>query len=169
MRSVPVSSPQLMSDLRITAILQRHGMCGGCCLHQLRRFIWDCQIQHRRPGFRCNSTGSCESESVSRVRPDQLTLNVSCSTDLLPCIFSGILAIYGLVSAVLISNHIRIGLSLYTAMINLGSGLAVGLCGLAAGFSLGIAGDAGTRSVAQQPRLFVSMILILIFSEVLRE
>ena len=87
--------------------------------------------------------------------------------DLLPGIFAGILAIYGLVSAVLISNHIRVELSLYTAFVNLGSGLAVGMCCLAAGFALGIAGDAGTRALAQQPRLFVSMILILIFSEVL--
>ena len=52
---------------------------------------------------------------------------------LLPTVFSGILAIYGLVAAVLISNHIQPSLSLYTAMINLSSGLAVGLCGLAAG------------------------------------
>lgn len=50
---------------------------------------------------------------------------------------------------------------------NLGSGLAVGLCGLAAGFAIGIAGDAGNRTIAQQPRMFVSMILILIFAEVL--
>ena len=67
----------------------------------------------------------------------------------------------------LISNRIKVELSLYTALINLGSGLAVGLCGLAAGFSIGIVGDAGARSVAQQPRLFVSMVLILIFAEVL--
>ena len=85
----------------------------------------------------------------------------------MPGIFAGILAIYGLVSAVLISNHIRMDLSLYTALINLGSGLAVGLCSLAAGFAIGIAGDAGTRALSQQPRLFVSMILIMIFSEVL--
>ena len=32
---------------------------------------------------------------------------------------------------------------------------------------MGIAGDAGTRAIAQQPRLFVSMVLILIFAEVL--
>ena len=69
----------------------------------------------------------------------------------------------------LISNHIEMRLSLFTALVNLGSGLAVGLCGLAAGFSLGIVGDAGTRSVAQQPRLFVSMVIILIFGEVLGE
>jgi V-type H+-transporting ATPase 16kDa proteolipid subunit len=87
--------------------------------------------------------------------------------NLLPAVFSGILAIYGLVAAVLISNHIQLELSLYTSLINLGSGLAVGLSGLAAGFSLGIVGDAGTRSVAQQPKLFVSMVLILIFAEVL--
>ena len=86
---------------------------------------------------------------------------------LLPCVFSGILAIYGLVASVLIANHIRVELSLYTALVNLGSGLTVGLCGLAAGFALGIAGDAGVRSIAQQPRMFISMMLILIFAEVL--
>ena len=39
--------------------------------------------------------------------------------------------------------------------------------GLAAGFTIGIVGDAGVRGVAQQPRLFVGMVLILIFAEVL--
>lgn len=91
------------------------------------------------------------------------------TTDLLPGIFSGILAIYGLVAAVLIAGHIDTTLSLYTALANLGSGLAVGLSSLAAGFTLGIVGDAGTRSVAQQPRMFVSMMLLLIFAEVLGE
>lgn len=45
----------------------------------------------------------------------------------------------------------------------------MGLCGLAAGFAIGIVGDAGIRSVAMQPRMFVSMVLILIFAEVLGE
>lgn len=35
------------------------------------------------------------------------------------------------------------------------------------GFAIGIVGDAGVRGSAQQPRLFVGMILILIFAEVL--
>ncbi|KAK3111260.1 H(+)-transporting V0 sector ATPase subunit c [Teratosphaeriaceae sp. CCFEE 6253] len=87
--------------------------------------------------------------------------------NLIPTVFAGILAIYGLVAAVLISSHISPALSLYTALVNLGSGLAVGLSALAAGFALGIVGDAGTRAVAQQPRLYVSMVLILIFAEVL--
>jgi len=50
---------------------------------------------------------------------------------------------------------------------HLGAGLAVGFSGLAAGFAIGIVGDAGVRGTAQQPRLFVGMILILIFAEVL--
>lgn len=49
----------------------------------------------------------------------------------------------------------------------LGAGLSVGLSGLAAGFAIGIVGDTGVRGTAQQPRLFVGMILILIFAEVL--
>jgi hypothetical protein len=34
-------------------------------------------------------------------------------------------------------------------------------------FSIGIVGDAGVRATAQQPRVYVGMILILIFAEVL--
>lgn len=51
--------------------------------------------------------------------------------------------------------------------VHLGAGLAVGLSGLAAGYAIGVVGDAGVRGTAQQPRLFVGMILILIFAEVL--
>lgn len=36
-------------------------------------------------------------------------------------------------------------------------------------FAIGIVGDAGVRGSAQQPRLYVGMILILIFAEVLGE
>lgn len=82
---------------------------------------------------------------------------------------AGIIAIYGLVVAVLISGSIKppIEYSLYKGFLHLGAGLAVGFSGLAAGFAIGIVGDAGVRGTAQQPRLFVGMILILIFAEVL--
>lgn len=53
------------------------------------------------------------------------------------------------------------------SFLHLGAGLSVGLSGMAAGFAIGIVGDAGVRGTAQQPRLFVGMILILIFAEVL--
>lgn len=57
--------------------------------------------------------------------------------------------------------------ALFSGFIQLGAGLSVGLAGLAAGFAIGIVGDAGVRGTAQQPKLFVAMILILIFAEVL--
>ena len=71
--------------------------------------------------------------------------------------------------AALIANHLK-GPSeykLFHGFLHLGAGLSVGLSGLAAGFAIGVVGDAGVRGSAQQPRLFVGMILILIFAEVL--
>jgi V-type H+-transporting ATPase proteolipid subunit len=50
---------------------------------------------------------------------------------------------------------------------NMGAGLSVGLSAMAAGFAIGIVGDAGVRGTAQQPKLFVGMVLMLIFAEVL--
>jgi V-type H+-transporting ATPase 16kDa proteolipid subunit len=59
------------------------------------------------------------------------------------------------------------GYSAFEGFAHLGSGLSVGLAGLAAGMAIGIVGDAGVRATAQQPKLFVGMILILIFAEAL--
>ncbi|GAA95002.1 hypothetical protein E5Q_01657 [Mixia osmundae IAM 14324] len=95
------------------------------------------------------------------LRPD---LMMKC---IVPVVMAGIIAIYGLVVSVLISGQIESPMALYTGFIQLGAGLSVGLAGLSAGFAIGIVGDAGVRGTAQQPRLFVGMILILIFAEVL--
>lgn len=97
------------------------------------------------------------------LRPDLIVKNI------VPVIMAGIIGIYGLVVSVLISDGLKQQLPLYTGFIQLGAGLSVGLAGLAAGFAIGIVGDAGVRGTAQQPRLFVGMILILIFAEVLGE
>lgn len=43
----------------------------------------------------------------------------------------------------------------------------MGLSGLAAGVAIGVIGDTGVRAMGQQPRLFVAMILVLVFAEVL--
>jgi V-type H+-transporting ATPase proteolipid subunit len=81
---------------------------------------------------------------------------------------SGILAIYGLVVSIVISGKLSArSYTLYRGFAHLAAGLVCGLCGLAAGYAIGIVGDAGVRGTMQQPRLFVGMILILIFSEVL--
>ena len=57
--------------------------------------------------------------------------------------------------------------SAYQGYKQLGAGLCCGLSGLAAGMAIGIVGDAGVRAVGQQEKLFVGMILILIFAEAL--
>lgn len=81
----------------------------------------------------------------------------------------GILSIYGLVVAIQITQNVYndFGTPLGVGIVQFGAGLAVGLSSLAAGFAIGIVGDAGVRAFAQQPRLFVAMILIMIFAEVL--
>lgn len=89
---------------------------------------------------------------------------------IIPVVMAGIVAIYGLVVAAVMSSAIKEtskGYTLFHGFVQLGAGLSVGLAGLAAGFAIGVVGDAGVRGIAQQPRLFVGMILILIFAEVL--
>jgi V-type H+-transporting ATPase 16kDa proteolipid subunit len=81
---------------------------------------------------------------------------------------AGILGIYGLIVAViLIGNIAEVNYPYYLGFAHLASGLSNGLSGLAAGICIGIVGDAGVRATAQQPSLFVVMILILIFAEAL--
>jgi len=100
--------------------------------------------------------------AMSVMRPELIMKSI------IPVVMAGILAIYGLVVAVLIVNGLKpTGYSLFKSFADLGAGLSVGLSGLAAGFAIGIVGDAGVRGTAQQPRLYVGMILILIFAEVL--
>lgn len=103
--------------------------------------------------------------AMSVMRPELIMKSI------IPVVMAGIIAIYGLVVAVLIANDLKdpsnSDYTLFKAFAQLGAGLSVGLSGLAAGFAIGIVGDAGVRGTAQQPRLFVGMILILIFAEVL--
>uniref|UniRef100_A0A7N4NPA4 V-type proton ATPase proteolipid subunit n=1 Tax=Sarcophilus harrisii TaxID=9305 RepID=A0A7N4NPA4_SARHA len=99
--------------------------------------------------------------AMSVMRPELIMKSI------IPVVMAGIIAIYGLVVAVLIANSLTPGITLFKSFLQLGAGLSVGLSGLAAGFAIGIVGDAGVRGTAQQPRLFVGMILILIFAEVL--
>merc|ERR1712142_1757 len=86
---------------------------------------------------------------------------------IIPVVMAGIIAIYGLVVSVIIGVNINPEYTPFKGFLHLGAGLSVGLSGLAAGYAIGVVGDAGVRGTAQQPRLFVGMILILIFAEVL--
>merc|ERR550539_1784765 len=96
------------------------------------------------------------------MRPDLIMKSI------IPVVMAGIIAIYGLVVAVLITGNLEDkDYTMFQSFVHLGAGLSVGLSGLAAGFAIGIVGDAGVRGTAQQPKLYVGMILILIFAEVL--
>merc|ERR1711997_708812 len=99
--------------------------------------------------------------AMAIMKPERIMKSV------IPIIMAGIVAIYGVVVAVLISQKTKGATSIMEDFINLGAGLAVGLSGLSAGMAIGIVGDAGVRGTAQQPKLYVGMILILIFAEVL--
>merc|ERR1712083_1207322 len=100
--------------------------------------------------------------AMAVMRPEAIMKSI------IPVVMAGIIAIYGVVVAVLIAGQLESsGYTLYKGFVHLGAGLSVGLSGLAAGYAVGVVGDAGVRGTAQQPRLFVGMILILIFAEVL--
>ncbi|KAG9234101.1 vacuolar ATP synthase-like protein 16 kDa proteolipid subunit [Amylocarpus encephaloides] len=102
---------------------------------------------------------------VGTFRPDLIMKS------LIPVVMSGIIAVYSLVIAVLIAGDMGpppdLNYSLFNGFMHLACGLSVGLTGLAAGYAIGIVGDMGVRSYMYQSRIFVGMVLILIFGEVL--
>ena len=93
--------------------------------------------------------------------------------NIVPVIMAGILGIYGLIVAAIITGKINppvTGANMYSSFAgfsHLAAGLACGLSSLAAGLAIGVVGDAGVRAIGQQPGLYVGMILILIFGEAL--
>lgn len=99
---------------------------------------------------------------------------------LVPVIMAGIVAVYGLVVSVMISAKIATDITMERwahisnllifitrSLSYLGAGLSCGLCGLGAGYAIGMVGDAGVRAICKEQRVFIGMILILIFAEVL--
>ena len=110
-------------------------------------------------------------------KPDAVMRNM------LPVIMAGILGIYGLIASIIMVYSSRDGrfpsflvkapnetgthYSSFNGYGHLAAGLSCGLSCLAAGLSIGIAGDAGVRACGQQEKIFVGMILMLIFGEAL--
>merc|ERR1719460_2770820 len=89
---------------------------------------------------------------------------------IIPIIMAGVLGIYGLIVAVLLGSGIdnsAYGYASFSGYAALAAGLCCGMAGLSAGIAIGIVGDAGVRANARQPKLFVGVILILIFAEAL--
>jgi len=102
---------------------------------------------------------------VGTFRPDLIMKS------LIPVVMSGIIAVYSLVIAVLIAGDMEPppgqSYSLFNGFMHLACGMSVGFTGLAAGYAIGVVGDMGVRSYMLQSRIFVGMVLILIFGEVL--
>mmetsp|Transcript_50318 Transcript_50318/g.89878 ORF Transcript_50318/g.89878 Transcript_50318/m.89878 type:complete len:170 (-) Transcript_50318:628-1137(-) len=87
---------------------------------------------------------------------------------IVPVVMAGILGIYGLIVAVIISSGIRAEDYTNTGgYIHLGAGLSAGMAALAAGMAIGVVGDSCVRAYAKQEKIFVAMILMLIFAEAL--
>jgi len=101
--------------------------------------------------------------SMGIMRPDLVVRSI------IPVVMAGVLGIYGLITAIIINGKMSnpAEYSAYLGYAHLAAGLTVGMSSLAAGLAIGIVGDAGVRANAQQQRLFVGMILILIFAEAL--
>ena len=99
--------------------------------------------------------------SMGVLKPDKIIKSV------IPVIMAGILGIYGLIVAVILNQKIGETYSYKQAYSHLSSGLCCGLSSLGAGIAIGIGGDAGVRALGQTDKIFVGMMLILIFAEAL--
>ncbi|CAG9316856.1 unnamed protein product [Blepharisma stoltei] len=100
--------------------------------------------------------------SMGVIKPELIMKSI------IPVVMAGVLGIYGLIVAVILVQKINDNdYSFYDGYKHLASGLCCGLSSLAAGMAIGIVGDAGVRANAQQDKIFVGMILILIFAEAL--
>jgi len=97
--------------------------------------------------------------SMGVLKPDMIMKSI------VPIIMAGILGIYGLIVAVILLQRIDANYSNYLGYKHLAAGVCCGFSGLASGMAIGVVGDVGVRMNAIQPKLFVGMILILIFAE----
>ena len=85
---------------------------------------------------------------------------------LLPVVMASILGIYGMIVSVIILRGIDLNDYGWTkGYKHLAAGACCGFSSMAAGYAIGIVGDIGVRNTARQGRLFLGMLLILIFAE----
>jgi V-type H+-transporting ATPase proteolipid subunit len=106
----------------------------------------------------------CGVAHLGIIAPDRIMRGI------VPVVMAGILGIYGLIVAVIINNNIKTGNNEYSSFsgyMHLGAGMAAGMASMAAGLAIGIVGDTSVRAYGKQDKIFVAMILMLIFAEAL--
>lgn len=102
--------------------------------------------------------------SMGVMRPELVMKSI------VPVVMAGVLGIYGLIIAVIISTGINPKAKsyyLFDGYAHLSSGLACGLAGLSAGMAIGIVGDAGVRYVISSYSWTASLILAVLLSLVI--
>ncbi|QSL64255.1 hypothetical protein MERGE_000411 [Pneumocystis wakefieldiae] len=95
--------------------------------------------------------------------------------NLISIIFCEVVAIYGIIMSIVFSTKLQevVGPNLYTIQnYNTGyslfwGGLTVGVCNLACGLAVGVTGSTLALSDAQDPNLFVKILVIEIFGSVI--
>eukprot|EP01065_Artemidia_motanka_P034637 TRINITY_DN422_c0_g1_i1.p2 TRINITY_DN422_c0_g1~~TRINITY_DN422_c0_g1_i1.p2 ORF type:complete len:178 (+),score=50.24 TRINITY_DN422_c0_g1_i1:116-649(+) len=89
---------------------------------------------------------------------------------IVPVVMAGILGIYGLIIAVIITNGVDKDIGKYPlgrGFIHFGAGITGGMASLSAGYAIGIVGEACCFAYQKKEEIFVAMILMLIFAEAL--
>ena len=100
--------------------------------------------------------------SLSVTRPELAFKSI------IPIIMAGILSIYGLILAVLMTQKSPVvPTSGAPCFFNFSAGLTCGLSNMVAGYAIGVVGEQGVKYYAINEGIFVGLILILIFAEVL--
>lgn len=99
--------------------------------------------------------------SMGVLKPEGIVKSV------IPVIMAGILGIYGLIVSVILVQKIGNVYTEYKAFRHFASGLCCGLSSFAAGIAIGVGGEAGVKALGLSDKIFVGMMLILIFAEAL--
>ncbi|RZS04613.1 hypothetical protein BHM03_00034977 [Ensete ventricosum] len=99
--------------------------------------------------------------SMGVMRPELVMKSI------VPVVMAGVLGIYGLIIAVIISTGINPKAKsyyLFDGYAHLSSGLACGLAGLSAGMAIGIVGDAGVSLISEVGKTKIDECTIINFS-----
>eukprot|EP01116_Phalansterium_solitarium_P011880 TRINITY_DN27715_c0_g1_i1.p4 TRINITY_DN27715_c0_g1~~TRINITY_DN27715_c0_g1_i1.p4 ORF type:complete len:126 (+),score=29.96 TRINITY_DN27715_c0_g1_i1:855-1232(+) len=85
---------------------------------------------------------------------------------LVPGIMASVRGVYGLIIAILVTVSLKEGdYPLIKGFAQLYAGLCVGLTGVASGYCMGVIGNFGLKAVGKKAKLYINVLLIIIFCE----